>query len=204
MQPKIHRILAALLALFALTFVAVPSASAGGATDVVRSKQTQLFDLVRKPTSAENEKKIASLFDEMLDYSSLAEASLGTEWANRTSAERDQFSELLKKLVQNAYKKNLKKTLDFDIEYKGETTAGDGGITVKTKAVHKTDSHADPIEIAFEMSNQGGVWKVKDIDTEGVSLVDSYRRQFTNILKKDGWAKLIEKMEQKVAKSAAP
>jgi len=198
---KIHHVLTALLALFALTFVLVPSASAGGATDVVRSKQTQLFTLVGQPQSADTDKKIAALFDEMLDYPGLAEASLGKEWGNRSTAERDQFSELLKRLVQNAYKKNLRKTLDFNIEYKGENASGSGNVTVKTKAVHKTDTREDPIEINFEVSNQGGAWKVKDIDTEGVSLVDSYRRQFTKILKKDGWAKLIEKMEKKVAKS---
>lgn len=202
MLRKIHRVVAALLTLFALMFVVVPSASAGGATDVVRDKQTQLFDLLRKPQSADNDKKIADIFDEMLDYGSLAEASLGKEWANRSAAEKEQFSKLLKQLVRNAYKKNLRKTLDFDIQYKGESAGGDGTITVKTKAVHKTDSREDPIEIHFDMSNSGGSWKVKDIDTEGVSLVDSYRRQFTKILKKDGWAKLIEKMEQKIAKGS--
>jgi phospholipid transport system substrate-binding protein len=41
---------------------------------------------------------------------------------------------------------------------------------------------------------------VQDIVTEGVSLVSSYRSQFTKIVKKDGFPALIQKMKDKLAK----
>ena len=37
--------------------------------------------------------------------------------------------------------------------------------------------------------------------TEDVSLVSSYRSQFTKIIKKDGFARLIQKMKDKLAKN---
>src|SRR5262249_7136619 len=69
--------LATLLSLFTVSFGFVGTADAGAALDVVKSKQTTLFDLIQKPATPDNKKKISAMFDEMLDYGALAEASLG-------------------------------------------------------------------------------------------------------------------------------
>ena len=179
-------------------FLSVAGAAyAGAATDVVKAKQTALFDLLKQTTP--DEKKVAAIFDEMLDYSALAQASLGDEWANRTDAEKKEFTDLLKQLVRKAYEKNLKKTLNYNIDYVSEEQK-DGAYIVKTKAKSKTDAREDAIEIAFKMVQKDSKWRVQDITTEGVSLVSSYKSQFTKIIKKDGFPKLIEKMKDKIAK----
>lgn len=175
------------------------SAFAGAATDVVKSKQTALFDLIGKPSSPDNDKKIAAIFDEMIDYGTLAEASLGTEWAARTDAEKKEFTDLLKQLVRKAYEKNLKKTLNYNIEYVSEEQK-DGAYIVKTKAKSKTDAREEAIEIAYKMAQKDGKWRMQDVTTEGVSLVSSYKSQFTKIIKKDGFPTLITKMKDKIAK----
>jgi phospholipid transport system substrate-binding protein len=189
---------AAVVSVLALSLTSVGSASAGGATDVVKSKQTALFDLIKQSTP-ESEKKVAALFDEMLDYQALSEGSLGTEWAARTDAEKAQFSDLLKQLVRKGYERNLKKILNFGIDYVSEDAAGDA-VLVKTKAKSKTDAREEPVEIVFKLAQKGGTWRVQDIVTEGVSLVSSYRSQFTKIVKKDGFPALIQKMKDKLAK----
>jgi len=183
----------------AALFVSLASAAfAGPATDVVKAKQTALFDLIKQAAPA-NDKKIAAIFDEMLDYSALAEASLGSEWAGRTDAEKKEFTDLLKQLVSKAYEKNLKKTLGYNIEYLSEEEK-DGGFLVKTKAKSKTDAREEPIEIIFKMAQKDSKWRIRDITTEGVSLVSSYKSQFTKIIKKDGFAVLVTKMKDKIAK----
>jgi phospholipid transport system substrate-binding protein len=193
----IHFVAAAMLSV-AATFSYAGAADAGAATDIVKAKQSTLFDLLKKPDAA-NQKKVSSIFDEMLDYGALAEASLGSEWAARSDAEKAEFSELLKQLVRKAYEKNLKKTLNFNIEYVSEKAEG-AVIVVTTKAVSKTNAREEPIEIAFKMKEKDGAWRVADIVTEGVSLVSSYRSQFTKIVKKDGFPTLIKKMKDKIAK----
>ncbi len=197
MKRRMTHLVATMVSVFAL-LGAVGMANAGAATDVVKAKQTSLFELV-KDSNAANKKKVSALFDEMLNYSALAEASLGSEWAARSDAEKAEFSEALKQLVQKAYERNLKKTLSFNIEYVGEETAGNV-IVVKTKAISKTNAREEPIEINFKMQEVGGAWRVNDIVTEGVSLVSSYRSQFTKIIKKDGFPALIKKMKDKLAK----
>ncbi|MDC0747816.1 MlaC/ttg2D family ABC transporter substrate-binding protein [Polyangium mundeleinium] len=187
----------ALVLSFAVSLVgAAGLAHAGAATDVVKAKQSALFDLLKKPS---NDAKVSAMFDELLDYQALAEASLGSEWAARTDAEKAQFSDLLKQLVRKSYERNLKKTLDFNIEYTAEEKKGDA-IVVKTRAVSKKDARSEPVEIAYVMAEKNGAWRVKDIITDDVSLVSSYRSQFTKIVKKDGFPALIKKMKDKLAK----
>jgi phospholipid transport system substrate-binding protein len=198
LKRRMVHLVAAVMSLLALSFAGMGSALAGGATDTVKSKQTALFDLLKQSTP-ESDKKISALFEEMLDYPTLAEGSLGSEWAARTDAEKTQFSDLLKQLVRKAYERNLKKILNFNIDYVGEDVAS-GAVMVKTKAKSKTDARDEPVEITFKMVQKGSAWKVSDIVTEGVSLVSSYRSQFTKIVKKDGFPALIQKMKDKLAK----
>jgi phospholipid transport system substrate-binding protein len=197
-KSRILSVLAAMIAVLGLVLGQVGTAHAGAATDVVKAKQSALFELIKQPQTPATQKKIQDLFDEMLDYQALAEASLGAEWAARSDAEKAEFSGILKDLVRKAYEKNLKKTVKFTIEYVGETPAGNM-IVVKTRAL-SGDKREEPFEIDFKMLERDGKYKVQDIVTEGVSLVTSYRNQFLKVVKKDGFAKLIIKMKDRLAK----
>jgi phospholipid transport system substrate-binding protein len=172
------------------------AAFAGPATDEVKAKQTTIFDLV---TKGGNDAKVVALIDSVLDHQAMAEGSLGSEWANRSDAEKAQFSDLLKTLVRRSYERNIKKTADYKVEYIGETEKN-GKTVVATKAVSKTDHRADPVEIEYTIAQKDGKWRIQDIKTDGVSLVSSYRSQFTKIVKKDGFPTLIQKMKDKIAK----
>jgi phospholipid transport system substrate-binding protein len=191
-------LLVAMFSVFGLVFGNAGSAYAGAATDVVKSKQTALFDLIRK-NSPSAQPQIDGLFNEMLDYGALAQASLGDDWAARTDAERAQFSDLLKQLVRKAYEKNLKKTAAFQIDYLGEDAGDAGSVVVKTKAT-SSDPRDEPIEINFKMAQSAGAWRVQDIITEGTSLVATYRTSFGKVIKKDGFPALLQKMKDKIAK----
>lgn len=195
MKRRMVHLFAALLSMMALTVAG--SAFAGPPTDVLKAKQTAALDLL-KQTGPENQKKIDALFDELLDYQALTEGSLGTEWANRSDSEKAQFADLLKQLVRNSYQKNLKKISDFNVNYLGEDTV-DGAVVVNTQS-KPTSARDEPVDINFKMAAKDGKWKVQDIVTEGASLVSSYRSQFTKIIKKDGFGKVIEKMKDKLAK----
>jgi phospholipid transport system substrate-binding protein len=194
-----RRVYAALLSLAVLLLVS-SVAAAGPAMDTVKAKQTQLFELLAKDNP--DQKKISAIFDEMLDYSALAEASMGAEWKSLTPDQQKQFSDLLKQLVQQAYERNLKKTLSFAVDYVGEDALENKTFLVKTKAKDKNDKRAEPIEINFKLTNRDGKFKIVDIITEEVSLVDSYRAQFTKVYKKDGFDGLVTKMKDKIAKGS--
>lgn len=197
MASRTLRLLLATLVGAALTLGTLGTAWAGPATDVVKAKQVTLRELL-KQNNAESAKKITAIFDQLLDYDVLAQGSLGSEWAARSDAEKAQFTDLLKQLVRRSYERNLKKTLRFEIEYVGEDEAS-GAVIVKTKA-KSSDEREEPVELSYKLRQTDGNWRIEDIITEGVSLVGSYRSQFTRIVKKDGFPALIKKMKDKLAK----
>ena len=50
------------------------------------------------------------------------------------------------------------------------------------------------------LKEEGGLWSVEDIVIDEVSLVENYREQFDRIIKKSGFAVLLEKMSTKLEK----
>jgi phospholipid transport system substrate-binding protein len=193
---KLKNLLVFASLLLASAFVS-SSALAGPATDVVKTKQVQLFDLIGKPQSPDVQAKLKTLFDEMLDYERLARASLGDRWDKLTAEQQVEFSTLLQQLVQKNYQRNLKKMLGWEVQYLGEESKDDG-VLVKTRAVSKTDKRKEPIQLDFKVAEAKRGWLVVDLVPEGASLVSTYRNQFTRILDKDGYPALKAKMLKKL------
>ena len=132
MKRRMVHLFAALIA--ALAFALAGSAFAGGATDVVESKQTTLFDLLRQATPDSQEEDRRDLRRHARLPHARPELARPPEWAKRTDAEKADFTDLLKKLVRNAYQKNLKKILDYDVSYTSEVPGDGGAVLVSTSA----------------------------------------------------------------------
>ncbi|HEY1535638.1 MAG TPA: ABC transporter substrate-binding protein, partial [Polyangiaceae bacterium] len=166
------------------------------AENFVKGKQTELSDLVSKAKSAEDEKRLDSAFDAVFDYENLAKSTLKDSWEQRTPAERTEFTSLLKDLVRSAYRRNIKKTLGYEIDYKGEED-GDAGKVVRTVAHNKKNIREEPVSIDYVVHQVDGKWLINDIVTEGASLAHTYRNQFRKIIDKKGFDELLKRMKAK-------
>jgi len=187
-----------------VALVLSPLAVAGSDTplEFVKSRQTELSTLVKKGGSSENKKKIENVFDAILDYDTLAQRSLRDHWSERTDAERREFQDVLKQLVQRAYRKNLDRTLDYDVSF-GETSQADEGYLVRTVAQNRKNAREEPISIDYSLHKVGSDWKIRDIVTEGSSLVSNYQQQFNRIIKKDGFPELMRRMKKRLASGSS-
>ncbi len=175
-------------------------AFAGAATDTVKAKQTQLFEVIAQPEGETRNAKLKALFDQILAYDVFAKDSLGDKWDTLNADQQGKFSTRLTTLVRCNYKRNLTKMLDYNIVYAGEESTR-GATLVKTRARHKTNEREPEIEIDFLMKSSGGSLKAIDIYTERASLTKTYRSQFLRILKQeDGFTKLLQKMDDKIKK----
>jgi phospholipid transport system substrate-binding protein len=159
----------------------------------VMTKQGELTSLVKDGSAGAN-KKVQALFDQILDYDTLARESLDKHWADRTDAERDEFTQVLKDLVRRAYRRNLDKTAGYDVAYEGETKLEKGQL-VRTVARSKKNAREEPLSIDYLVKQVDGKWLIADIVTEGSSLVTNYRRQFGRIIKTKGFPELLRRMK---------
>jgi phospholipid transport system substrate-binding protein len=182
----------------ALTWLAVPAvAQAAGAESFVKTKQTQLMTLLKSGKSTAVDHKVEAICDQILDYDAMARESLGEFWKDRSPAERKEFESLLKQLVQRAYRKNLSKTLNYELSYTGEEQVKDG-MLVKTVAKDKTDTRQEPINIDFNVRTLDAQPKIQDIVTDGSSLTNNYKNQFRRIIKKSGFPELLRRMKARL------
>lgn len=184
-----------LLPFFIALAVSASAAAAPSAKTFLEERQSRLTAIVAKN---EPGPELQRAFDEVLDYAALAENSLGEPWATLTPEQRAEFQGLLTTLVQRAYTKNIRDTLNFTILF-GSEEAADGSTLVHTRATHKTDQRREAIVIDYVLVETKGVWKIRDIVTDGSSLVQNYRSQFRKVIDKSGFSGLIAKMKKKVA-----
>lgn len=190
-----------LVVLSLLLGFSAPALANEGAEAALKAKQSELTAQLKKGKAADG-KKMDQIFDELLDYDALAKDSLGSHWDERSDAEKKEFQDVLKRLVKNAYRKNLKKTLDYEVTYEGVSEAKKG-VLVKTVAKNKSNARQEPVHIDYAMHKLDGRWVVGNIVTEGASLVGNYRSQFGRVIKKNGFAELMRRMKKKADKEGA-
>ena len=185
-------------AVCSLCLALAPAAMAASAEDFVKAKQTELLKLVKQGKA---DAEVDKVFDQVLDYKVLAQAALVDHWAERTDAEREEFTTLLAKLVRASYRKNLKKTLGYEVTYQGTEKGKDGEI-VRTVAKSTTNAREEPLSIDYVVRSQAGSQRIVDVVTEGSSMVNNYRSSFNRIMKKSGFAEVLKRMRKKAESGA--
>lgn len=169
------------------------------ATEFVRKKHDELQAAVKVAKDPKTDPKLLGIFETMLDYDSLSRDSLGDDWTSLTPPQQKEFSEILKQLVQNSYRKNLRDPSSYAVQYTG-TDAGNRGTLVKTLAQSKANKREKALAIDYVVTETAGGLKVRDVITDGVSLVANYRNQFKRMLKKRGFDGLLEQMRKQLDK----
>ena len=185
--------------LLSLLLVTTGAQAAGSAESLLKREQAQLTALVRKAPSETRDEALVAVFERLLDYETLARQSLGRHWEGLSPEQRIEFTEVLKGLVQRAYERNVKKTIDYSVSYTGQSAA-DSAVLVRTVATSKKNARKQPVSIDYLMHQVDGRWRVRDIVTEGSSMVRSYRSQFSRIIAKKGFSELLTRMKRKLRK----
>lgn len=197
------RLLSLVIAL-GVALASAPAAADGAEAETrVREANDRLRELLRdSPDAAE----IGQLVDSLLDYEGLAQRALSSHWDRLTQAQKDEFLNLFKALVAKSYRDNLKETLDnIAIDFLGweQTTAGSVLVKTKVRKLQTRRNRRAEIAINYEMHLVSGTWKMIDVTTDDVSLVQSYRDSFNNIIGaaqtfEAGWADLVGRMRRKL------
>lgn len=189
------------------TLVPLASASAqDGARAHLERQHEEVNRILRQPAASDaarqrRSERLRTLLNGLLDYPELSRRALGEHWEARSEAERQQFVDLLRQLVERNYEGNLERILDFEVTYERESRRGDLTV-VHTSARSRSQRRQPPVAIDYAMRRVDGAWRVVDVTTDGVSMVDNYRSQFHRIISRDGWSELIARMQRRLEQGA--
>ena len=172
------------------------------ATEAFKARHTRVLELVKnKAEPAALQKEV----DDLLDYKSLAESSLGgpARYASKCESRCAEFEGLLARLIRENYLKRVRTDKKYEVTYLGETEKL-RSTRVTTNVTLSRDGKLETVEVVYVMHQVDGAWKCEDIITDGVSLVKNFRFEFNKILKDKGIGELITRLETKLAELTGP
>ena len=176
---------------------------AGAPLDSVKADINKVLDVLRDPSLAgeagkkTKKQKIRSISDTMFDYTELSRRTLGPDWKKLNSAQQNEFIDLYKCLLENAYADKIITYTNEKVVFGKESPLTGTTSEVQTTVVTKK---AD-IPINYRVIQKGGDWRVYDVVIEGVSLISNYRSQFREILMNNSPETLLDTLRKKVGKA---
>ena len=162
---------------------------------LLQAKTTAVKALMGQPADDARKKQLRAMVAELVDYTELAKRSLRKVWDKRTEAEREEFTGLLRGLIEKSYLEQIENQPDFEVAWEGKRLLDDGARAV-VRTVARSGETAVEVEYRLQLREAG--WLAVDIAVDGVSMVRNYRRSFRKVIKKDGWQGLLDKMRRKL------
>ena len=139
---------------------------------------------------AKNE-EIVDIVTPMFDFELMARLSLGKKhWPGLSQDKKERFTELFIKRLKASYLNN------FNL-YTNEKVIYEPSVEVKNKVHAQTYlvSKEKKISILYKLYKAENNWKIYDLEIQGVSIIRSYRSQFSSILKSGTMEDLLLKLE---------
>ncbi|TKX32234.1 MlaC/ttg2D family ABC transporter substrate-binding protein [Campylobacter aviculae] len=153
------------------------------------NQSLKLLQTHKDKTLVANE--IFKLFDNTIDYKLMAKLSLSKNYDKLSKQEQDQFSK--------AFELSLKKSFTDKLNlYKDQILKVKNGELKNEKRYFLTTSIIDNGEeknIIFKFYNKNNDWLIYDVDILGVSIIQTYRSQFGDILSNQGFEALLQKLK---------
>lgn len=177
-------------------------ADAGEPTDQVRETVDAVVKILndkelKKPEKQkERRASIRQTIIKRFDFEEMAKRSLAAHWKDRTPAEQKEFVALYSDLLENTYIRKIERYENEKVVYHDERSDGDYA-AVKTKIV---DKNGLSIPVEYRIFRKKDKWEVYDIVIEGVSLVNNYRTQFTQIIRSGSYSDLVKRLREKANK----
>ena len=185
-------------------FFVMPSVQADDVDDInklVKKKVTIIFDLLGQKDADVNERneKIVAELNEIIDFNLTAYLSLGKKnWKKLSKKQRSEFKKIFKQYINNYIVEKIALYNNQKIEI------GAVKIIKKNKATLDVgfQSGGEQYQIIFKLrKNKKKKWLVWGLVIEGVSVIKTFKTQFSGVLKKDSLDVLLEKLRNSAPKS---
>jgi ABC-type transporter MlaC component len=212
-MPRSYRAISAGALLAAALVAPCPAgATASDAQAFIEQQHRHVEQLLHTPPSSSRDTQIHHALASFVDYDDLTRRAFGQPcpesepqcedlWAGYNDPQHAELRGLLEQLVQKNYERNLTKTLDYDVSYRGSRDAG-GNTRVLTEAKSRLKPREPAVRVDYIVRETPEGYRVVDIITEGSSLTKNYYDQFRKKMHNpsEGYANIVQKLQEKIAK----
>lgn len=185
------------LVLFLLVTVGSSGAVvAGGPMGDVKATVDDILVLLRQEQAVtawpEQREKIVDNIKDSFAFHELSMRVLGRHWRKRSPSEKEHFVHLFSTILENSYIERLRCYTDEEVVFQKEIIKGNKAIVYSAIIRNQQE-----IPMVYRVKMINGRWLVYDLIIEGVSLVGNYRKQFAQIIKREKYSGLLDRMKVK-------
>lgn len=143
------------------------------------------------------DEQLREAVDELLDIDHMARNALGEHWQRTSEDQRREYRALLGQLIERAYLDLARDRVTYQIQY-GSLSVDRDRAWVETLLLVAPDPRGPTFQVVFVMVRRDGRWRVRELITDGVHLVGSYRVQFTRLIRHRGFDELLRRMRARL------
>lgn len=180
-----------------------PSHAVETGMEALESSVNQAIEILKDPALVAPEQKelrrqkLRDVLYPQFDFDRMAKGSTGRKWNKFSDKQKERFTHLFKKLLENTYLGMIERYQGEEVSFVKEVKKSDTVVRVDSIIVSKGQKY----DMSYRLGKDGEEWKVFDVIIEGVSVVANYRAQFKQILRKSkpDIEGMLAKLEEKVA-----
>ncbi len=183
-----------------MMFVCTHSLFALQENDIASSMRSHIdlaTSILRNTQLAKQERsgKIFAIFDSVFDYTLMAKLSIGAkQWDTLAPEKQREFTKLFEMRLKNSYMEKLDLYTDEKIVIKNLEKIKDTRIHLTTHLMKNGEVYE--IIYKFYKTANANEWMIYDVDILGVSIIQTYRTQFAEILAKEPFERLLERLKE--------
>ena len=161
---------------------------------VMDSKVNKVLNVLKNKTLShkQKEQKSIGIMDSVFDYRTMAQISLGKKWKTLSSKEKNQFASAFEKKIKYSYVDKLRLYNNQKVITKALKKPKSNRITLENQIIGKSDTYK--VIYQFYKKKQKNDWFIYDVRLAGVSIVQTYRKQFSDFLKTKSFKQLLKSL----------
>lgn len=193
-----------LIAILLLTTVTVSFALETQPIDVLKTPINRVISILKDPQyhdaakKDEQREKMWEIIQSVFDFKEISRRTLARNWKHFGPEQQKQFIHVFSEFLGDNYLNRIQSEYKNQrVIYKSQKMLSGNKALIRTKILRENDIE---IPVDYKMKARNHVWKIYDVNIEGVSLVNNYRSQFARILLKETPEQLIKRLKIKLAR----
>jgi phospholipid transport system substrate-binding protein len=173
---------------------------AGKAIDQIQETSDRIL-LILDDTSlkgpkneAKRNRMIKELVNERFDWEEFSKRALAKHWRGQTIEDKKEFISLFGTLLERTYHDKVTNHSVAKVIYDEEELDGKYGLVRIRVLTHEKKEYP----VTYKVILKGDDWFIYDISIKGISLVNNYRVQFRDILRKSSFQELLVRLRKKL------
>ncbi len=159
----------------------------------MEKKVHQVLNVLKNKSFSQKQKeqKSITIMNNVFDYHTMAKISLGKKWKTLNHSEQKQFAKVFEHKIKHSYVDKLRLYNNQRVIIRTLQKVKSTRISLETQVIGKTDTYKVVYLLYKNKKNQ---WYIYDVRLAGISIIQTYRKQFKSFLKTKKFKQLLNSL----------